>query len=273
MIGRPGAQELNIKLWDFAGHQVYYATHHSFFSRLCIYVVVARIEVDQSKMQSVIESSICKAVAGGAQVVVVGTFPHDQREKGNEQVLRDNLDLLKRRLVKADSERARVWNANRGNDDQCKDEAKAAEICGVLWVDCHSDDDHNVGPIAAKLEELTETMVRDKQQFPGSYIETLEAHEKLCASTRAGVSSLQAFRDKVGEAAEDGIMRDALQFANDVGILQYYPGIDRDIVFTDPLFLVQAFGVVIYDKVPFNYYITGARVREWGWNTYINTLF
>ena len=141
-------------------------------------------------------------------------------------------------------------------------------------MDCHSDDDHNnLGPIAAKLEELAEKTVRDKQQFPGSYIETLEAHEKLCASTRAGVSSLQAFRDKVGEAAEDGIMRDALQFANDVGILQYYPGIDRDIVFTDPLFLVQAFGVVIYDKVPFNYYITGARVREWGWNTYINTLF
>ena len=52
-------------------------------------------------------------------------------------------------------------------------------------------------------------------------------------------------------------MRDALQFANDVGILQYYPGIDRDIVFTDPLFLVQAFGVVIYDKEPFNHYITG----------------
>ena len=131
----------------------------------------------------------------------------------------------------------RVWNTNRGNDGQRKEEAKAAEICEeMLWVDCHSDDDHNLGPIAAKPEELAEKMVRDKQQFPGSYIETLEAHEKLCASTAAGVSSLQAFRDKVGEAAEDDAMRDALQFANDVGILQYYPGIDRDIVFTDPLF-------------------------------------
>ena len=266
VIDRPGAQELNIKLWDFAGHQVYYATHRSFFSRLCIYVVVARIEVDQGKMQSVIKSSIewlmsiCKAVPGGAQVVVVGTFPHDQREKGNEQALRDNLDLLKDRLGEADEERVRVWNSNRGNGNQRKEEAKAVEICGVMWVDCHSDDDHNVGPIAAKLEELAEKTVRDKQQFPGSYIETLEAHESLCASTRVGVSSLQAFRDRVGEAAEDGVMRDALQFANDVGILQYYPGIDRDIVFTDPLFLVQAFGVVIYDKEAFNHYITGRDV-------------
>ena len=36
-----------------------------FLSRLCIYVVVARIEADQGKIRGVIELSICKAVLGG----------------------------------------------------------------------------------------------------------------------------------------------------------------------------------------------------------------
>ena len=306
VIAKPGAKALTIKLWDFAGHQVYYATHRSFFSRLCIYVLVAWIDVDDEKMQGVVSTSIewlmsiCKAVPGGAQVVLVGTFPHDQREK-NERVLQGNLEMLEHQLRKADRERVRVWNASRsggGADGATREQAKPAEICGVFWVDCHSRyrrGDHNLGPIAAKLEELAEKMVRDNQRLSGSYIDMLEAHKDLCKMTSAGVSSLQAFRDRMGDisdgdnddgddwpiletlldninrAIEDGlepfcdaenwpggdVTRDALQFANDVGILQYYPHIDREIVFINPLFLVQAFGVLIYDKKAFSHYVTG----------------
>ena len=255
IIAKPDAPPLTIKLWDFAGHQAYYATHRSFFSRLCIYVVVAKIEADSSKMQGVIDSSIerlmsiCKAVPSGAQVVLVGTFPHDERDK-DESRLHSNLDLLKRRLLEADEERVQVWNAHRNEE-----EAKSAEIYGGLWVDCHSDK-HNLGLIAAKLVELADKMVREKQRFPPSYAATLEAHKALCVNTSAGVSSLQAFKEKVGWAGSFRVNQ-ALQFAHDVGILQYYPSIDEDIVFTDPLFLAQAFGALIYDKDVLRHSITG----------------
>ena len=265
IITRSEKEPLTIKLWDFAGHRVYYATHRSFFSRLSIYVLVAKIDVDDDKMQGVIDTStewlmsICKVLRAEAQVVLVGTFPHDQREK-NEEALRENLDLLKEQLAKADEERVRVWNKLRSTDGEVE-EAKPAKIYEALWVDCHSDNDNNLGPIAAKLKELAEKMVHDKQEFSGSYIETLQVHKQLYSGTKAGVSSLQGFRSRMTDGTPDNVMRDALKFGNDVGILQYYPAVNKDIVYIDPLFLVQAFGVLIHDKKAYERHIAGVRER------------
>ena len=275
LLGWVGEPPLTIKLWDFAGHEVYYATHRTFFSRLCIYVLVVRIEVDDDKMQKVITTSIdwlmsiCKVVLGGAQILVVGTFPHDERAE-NEQALLRNLRKLEDRLAWSDEERVRIWNAKYAPEDATSNKAAPAIIHKAMWVDCYPKSrDHNLGPVAAKLRELAEEMVRRKQLFPAAYVETLEAHRELCRAPNAGVASLEAFRARVQGAdngvARDAVMRDALEFASDVGILQYYPRIDREIVFIDPLFLVQAFGVLIYDKEAFSHYVKGANTgREGG---------
>ena len=261
VINKP-KRPLTIKLWDFAGHDVYYAAHRTFFSRFCIYVLVARIEVDGDKMQGVIGTSIdwlmsiCKAVPSGAQIMVVGTFPHDQRAQ-HEQILQDNLAQLEEGLIKADRERVRMRNERlrEGSEDHGEDAAREAEICGVFWADCHSDE-NNVECIAAELKQLAESVASEQQLFHPSLMTTLEAHRMMCASTSAGVTTFQAFRDRV-DGVDDYTISKALQFANDVGILQYYPHIDKNIVFIDPLFLVEAFGVLIYDKDAFCRYITG----------------
>ena len=258
-------EPLTIKLWDTAGKAAYLPTHQFFFSPLCVYVLVVRIEVDDGRMQDAIASSIdwlitiCKAVPARAQIMVVGTFPHSQRGESQEGLVR-NLERLGEALRAADRARVQEWNTDaRGR--------MAAEACisRMYWVDCHSDSDSNVGRVRSAIVRLAENVVESKQKFPVTYRATLAAHEELCEEARTGIASFQAFRDIVvakmqnaGAAVDiDEAIKGALMFASDVGILQYHPRINDRIVFLNPLFLVEALGVLIYDWDAYRSYVTG----------------
>ena len=121
--------------------------------------------------------------------------------------------------------------------------------------------EQTLAPIKGKLREIAQHAVEEKQRLSPGYTLTLEAHKKLAKTTPTGVSSLQAFRDQA-PGVEDQDLIKGLQLASDVGILQYYRQIEPEIVLTDPLFLMQALGVLLYDKETFKTYFTGLRERE-----------
>ena len=129
-------------------------------------------------------------------------------------------------------------------------------------MDCHARADHNLKAVSDKLVELAEDMVTSNQKFPRTYRATLETHQMLYKMSKQGVMGIRPLCEKVAaipgfEDPSDEMIKQALTFANDVGILQYYPKLNDSIVFINPLFLVQALGVLIYDEVTYNNYLTG----------------
>ena len=269
---------LTIKLWDFEGHDVYYAACTCFYSRLCIYVLVVRIEVEQSEMEKAILWSISwlmsvrKAVAGKAQVLVVGTFPHAER-KDNEHVLMVRLKQLENRLRNA-------------NNDCCNRQKShypaRAMIHGAYWVDCHAlKANSNLENVRNRVVALASSMVKNEQRVPPIYAATVRAHLELYKEDEggngpAGIALVRTYQDKVAGKVKvpddprkiDIEMKHALKFASDMGILHYFPDIkdkgdENDIldnlVFMDPLFLLQAIGTLIYDESTYRQYIGGLR--------------
>ena len=268
---------LTVKLWDFAGQDVYRTTHLSFFSRLCIYALVVKIEEDPAEMDKVIVSSIdwlmtiCKAVPSSARILLVGTFFRSQ-EQQDDSVLHSHLQKLKDRLVEADEARVEAWNdmLQRKNGKTSFSSltpgrtgvAARADIMGGYWVDCHARANHNLNVVGDKLMELAEDMVTSNQKFPRTYRATLEMHQALYKAGKQEVMGFQSLCKKVAaipgiDNPSDEMIKQALTFANDVGILQYYPKLNDSIIFINPLFLVQTLGMLIYDEVTYNTYLTG----------------
>ena len=74
-------------MWDFAGQELYYATHHFFLSRNSVNVIVFDCTQSSDENRLPFWLNTIQAMASGSRIIFVGTFVDKlkKKEKENEK--------------------------------------------------------------------------------------------------------------------------------------------------------------------------------------------
>jgi len=215
---------LHFSVWDFAGQDVYYATHQFFLSPRAIYVLVFNLMADEqsNRLEYWLQNILVRA--GQASVIIVGTHLDDPNcTTDHVAAMLSAVSLLEQRY--------------------------AEMIRGAVAVSTTNGD--GVAHFEKLLVRVAKAQPFYGEQIPAAYdvvCETMNCRKALCESPILSLAEFSAVAMDCKVAQESDVLHVA-NFLHELGEITYFPkGTLRDIVVLDPQWLTKLFSTVITMK-------------------------
>jgi len=225
----PQGAVLQFSCWDFAGQEVYYATHSFFLSDRAIYLVVLKLGDYQTKILDYWLHSV-EAHAGDSPILIVGTHAD---EVSPAKAAETGTEILERYYKRFPS------------------------ICGFLGMSSFD---------GSGVTELTEQIIKValKQPYIPEFIPKPLLTLEETIRSRKEISPIQSWSDFSKMALDVGLNEKSLdygtQFLHDIGALSYFPQVDKSVVILDPQWLIDMFAAIF--TLTSNYVTKGLLMRS-----------
>eukprot|EP00029_Vermamoeba_vermiformis_P006458 TRINITY_DN2538_c0_g2_i1.p1 TRINITY_DN2538_c0_g2~~TRINITY_DN2538_c0_g2_i1.p1 ORF type:complete len:1060 (+),score=232.58 TRINITY_DN2538_c0_g2_i1:295-3474(+) len=225
----PNNERLHFSAWDFAGQEVYYATHQFFLSRRSLYVIVFNLKKPEEE-NCLIEYWLqgLKARTGDSPIVLVGTR--------TDECTKEEVENTFNSILKRIRHKKRFHNL-------------------VYHIDVSTTTGTNISKLRKKLIEITMQQPHMTEEAIPANFGTLE--EKIIALKNTNpmppIINREAYL-KILEACklttEDDITQ-ATQFLYSMGVIVYFndqkSGLDQ-MVILDSQWLTQVFSTIVSMK-------------------------
>ena len=226
-IPLPGGKEMIWDCWDYAGQEIYYATHQFFLSPRSVYLICfSLLDRNLSKVEYWINSVHSRA--RGSPMFLIGTHVDDKA------CTDEYVDEFISRLIRTIK------------PDRFRNKLGIQSIKGIHALSCKK----RTG-IRELMEDISEVIQKARfigQLFPSSWLKLEQTLATLRNTTTPILNWKEFSRIAIGCHIEEESVKEAAKYLHMIGVLCYFDdprsGLD-DLVILDPQFLTNVMSAIV----------------------------